>query len=147
MIAVAFVMMIGTILAALAAMVTSGVGNRAALEAVRDRQYAADGAVEQVIAATRADVDDGTVTCGDRSATIVTVDEIRIRVDRQIICGATLGGDGLPVTQLNLVATACEDTGAACADDAVVVRALVGFELGAGGTVTHVPVHSWSVNR
>ena len=51
--AVAFVVMFGSIGAGLAALVTSSVNNRGSLESVRDRQYAADGAIEDAIVQVR----------------------------------------------------------------------------------------------
>ncbi len=146
-VAVAFVIMIGTIVAGLTAMVTSGIDTRAALEEIRDREYAADGAIEQAIASSATEVGLGALECDDDTPSTATVDAVAIRVDRLVICDAALDVGGLPVTQISAVFTACEDTGATCAAGDVVVRALVGFELAADGTVAHVPVYSWSVTR
>lgn len=146
-VAVAFVVMIGTIAAGLTAMVTSGLNTRAALQEIRDRQYAADGAVEQAIAAARSQIGLDALTCDDESASSATVNGVDIHVDRLVICDAAVGTTGLPVTQLSAVFTACTGAPAACAEEDVIVRALVGFELDADGTVVHVPVYSWSVER
>lgn len=146
-VAVAFVLMIGTIMAGLTSMVTSGLDNRIALEELRDRQYAADGAIEAAIATTRSAIDHGGVRCDDVTTSTAKANGVTVRVEQLVICDAAIGSTGLPVTQISSVFTACRDRGTTCTDDDVIVRALVGFEVGDDGAVVHVPVHSWSVTR
>jgi Tfp pilus assembly protein PilX len=146
-VAVAFVLMIGTIMAGLTSMVTSGLDNRIALEELRDRQYAADGAVEAAIASTRAAIDRDEVRCDDVTTSTATVNGVAVRVETLVICDTAVGSTGLPITQVSSVYTACGDRGTACTEDDVILRALVGFEVGGDGAVVHVPVHSWSVSR
>ena len=80
-IAIGFVVMIGAIAAGLTSMVTSGIGNRIALERLRDRQYAADGAIEVAVATMRISLDAGTATCGDAWAESANLNGVDIRVE------------------------------------------------------------------
>jgi hypothetical protein len=146
-VAIGFVVMISMIGAGLTAMVTSGVGNRAVLESIRNRQYAADGAVEEAIASLADDLASGGLACGLERTHNTTANAIDIRVETLVTCGAMTGSDGLPEVQLSGVLSACAETGRACRADDVIVRALVGFEQGADGTVLSTSVHSWSVLR
>jgi hypothetical protein len=52
-VAIAFVVMIGAIGAGLAGMITSSANNRVTLQLLRNREYAADGAIQQAIAEVR----------------------------------------------------------------------------------------------
>ncbi len=146
-VAIGFVVMISMIGAGLTAMVTSEVGNRALLESVRNRQYAADGAVEQAIATLIDDLANGTAGCGLERATQTSANSVDIRVETLVTCGAITGPDGLPEAQVSGVFSACVESGRACAADDVVVRAFVGFEQDLDGAVLSTSVHSWSVLR
>lgn len=146
-VAIGFVVMISMIAAGLTAMVTSGVGNRAILESVRNRQYAADGAVEEAIATLVDDLATSGVACGFERAQRTNANSIDIRVETLVTCGAVSGPDGLPEVQLSGVFSACPETGRDCAPDDVIVRAFVGFELDGDGSPLHTSVHSWSVLR
>ena len=53
LLAVGFVVVIGAIAGGLAGLATSGVNNRVTLEQVRNREYAADGAIENAISQVR----------------------------------------------------------------------------------------------
>lgn len=146
-IAIGFVVMIGAIAAGLTSMVTSGVGNRIALEQLRDRQYAADGAIEDAVATMRIYLDAGKVTCADAWAQSVSLNGVDIRVESAVTCNAVLAGDGFPVVQASGSFVACDDRRSACDDREIVVRALVAFEADAGGRVVGTAVRSWSVLR
>ena len=96
-IAIGFVVMIGAIAAGLTSMVTSGVGNRIALEDLRDRQYAADGAIED------ADRDHARLPrCRQRDVrrrlrrSSVSLNGVDIRVESAVTCNAVLGRRRLP---------------------------------------------------
>ena len=56
------------------------------------------------------------------------------------------GTDGIVVAQRNVMFGACEDTGLACVDDEVIVRAQVNFRDDPSGDVSGTFVQSWSVN-
>lgn len=146
-VAIAFVLMISVIGAGLTSMITSGVGNRALLEEVRDRQYAADGAIEQAVADLAADLPRGEVRCGDTREARHDLNDMTVRVDAFVTCGAVPGTGGMPELQLSAVFSACVDPGRACPADDVVVRALVGFEQADDGALLSTSVHSWSVLR
>lgn len=146
-VAIGFVVMIGMIGAGLTSMITSGVGNRAQLEEVRDRQYAADGAIETEIAAMVNELPDGSVACGDTRSSTVIANGLAIRVEAFVTCGAVRGDSGAPEVQRSTVFTACVDPGGPCPAADVMVRALVGFEQASNGAVLHTSVHSWSVLR
>lgn len=146
-VAIGFVMMIGAITAGLSALVTSSMNDRVSLTTVRNRQYAADAAVESAVAQVRSQYD-GRVSCTAAAGSAsTTTNSIAIRVQWTSACTAVRTADGTPVTQRNVVFTACPDAGAACAEAEVIVRAQVNFERTATGAVTRTYVQSWSVNR
>lgn len=144
--AIGFVVLIGAIAAGLSALVTSSNTNRITLEQVRDRQYAADGAVEEAITAVRL-LDRSTTgacgaTAGNRSTSL---NGYTIRVDWQNVCGVVRTTTGELVAQRNVVFTACLDNGTACTEQRVIVRAQVNFEQASSGAVTRTWVQAWSV--
>lgn len=152
--AIGFVMMVGLISAGLLALATSGLNNRTTLQTLRNRQYAADGAIEQAISQVRG------LTCLSANGFIVdsSLNGFAIRVDWINACGVVQSGDrgttaaasssdGTVAAQRNVVFSACESTGAACDPTKVIVRATVDFQQAAAGAVTKTYVQSWSVNR
>jgi hypothetical protein len=159
--ALGFVLAIGIIGGGLASVAASGLSNRATLVTLRNRQYAADGAIDQAISAARAP----TRTCalleaasGADGPTLSTMNGVAIRVDWVNACGILQSGDrsanataassaGTVVTQRNVLFSACVDTGTACAPANVIIRAQVNFEQVGSGTVTNTYVQSWSVNQ
>ena len=147
--AVAFVVMIGAIGAGLAALVTSSVNNRGTLERVRDRQYAADAAVEDAIVQVRAASTGGADACQSVSGVSRTpsINTWNMRVDWRSACGVIRGGDGLVLVQRDVIFAACVDTNVACTDSSVIIRAQVNFEQAASGAVTKTYVQSWSMNQ
>lgn len=143
--AIAFVVMVGAISGGLAALVTSSMNNRGALEQVRNRQYAADAAVEQAITTVRSQVGTPLELCANApDMTVQTLNGVAIRVDWRNACGVVQASDGTVVAQRNVIFSACVDTGSACAEAAIVVRAQINFEQ-SSGTVTKTYVQSWSV--
>ncbi len=143
LLAVGFVLMIGTIGGGLAALATSSLDNRNTLEEVRNREYAADGAIETAISQARLQ------TCESGSGSIVdsTMNSVSIRVDWVSSCRVTPSSDGTDVPQWNVLLSACEqDEATLCAPDMVIIRARLNFEQ-TGASVTRTYVQSWSVNR
>lgn len=146
--AIAFMVVIGVISASLFTLITSSANHRAQLDVVRDRQYAADAAVEASIARVRAlgSAGPGLTSCGGPD--VSTLNGVSIRV--------TCANAPTLTTQLylqrNVIFTASCFNDAACADDTVVVRAQVNFESPSdaadyqAGDITHTSVQSWSVN-
>jgi phage host-nuclease inhibitor protein Gam len=147
LLAIGFVTMIGGITAGLTGMLTSGLQNRITLDNVRNRQYAADAAVESTIAQVRQLDRTTTGSCSSSGgSTTSSLNGSTIRVDWRTACTVVRGADGVVVSQRNAVFNACVDTGAACATDAVIIAAQVNFEQGATGAVTKTYVQSWSVS-
>ncbi|MCU1398477.1 MAG: hypothetical protein JWN62_1586 [Acidimicrobiales bacterium] len=146
LLAIGFVVMIGAITAGLAGLVTSGVQNQITLAAVRDRQYAADGAIETAVAAVRAAISSAGTACTSVAAsTVVHLNGVDVHVDWRDACGVTRTADGLVVAQRGVAFESCLDTGAPCVATNVIIRALVDFDQDASGAVTHTAVQSWSV--
>jgi hypothetical protein len=138
-------LMISAISAALVSLATSSLDNRTTLEIVRNREYAADGAIEQAVAVVRNPASG--YDCSSPGGFVVdTLNSTTIRVDWVSTCAAAQSAEGTVVSQRNVVFTACENTGTGCAENAVIIRAQVNFEQ-AAGSVTKTYVQSWSVNR
>jgi type II secretory pathway pseudopilin PulG len=145
--AIGFVFMIGAIAAGLASVMVSSLNGRATLTVVRNRQYAADGAIERAITQVRNQGGGALSSCSAAGANIVTsLNGATIRVDWTNACTTVRGSDGTPVAQHDVVFSACVDTGVPCAGSAVIINALVNFEQGSTGAVTKTYVQSWSVN-
>jgi hypothetical protein len=144
--AVGFVVLIGSIAAGLSSLIASSTNNRVTLASVRDRQYAADGAIEEAITSVRFLDRDAEGSCGaSAGAHTTTINDLDVRVDWQNVCGVVRTSTGELVAQRNVVFSACVDRGDTCREDDVVVRAQVNFEQAATGEVTRTWVQSWSV--
>lgn len=142
--AIGFVLMIGAIGGALVSVVNSSVTARSTLEAQRNREYAADGAIEQAIARVR-QVTTCTPTTGSLDDS--TLNAVSIHVDWQTVCGSVLSSDGsTPYPQRDVIFSACLTADAPCDNGDTIIRARVNFEP-ASGTVTKTFIQSWSVNR
>ena len=132
--------MVSAITAGMTAAAVSSVQNRSSLEILRNREYAADGAIELAIAQVRG---------GDCSSTGPRTDTTfgpAIRVDWTTDCSTgVLSSDGIHVyPQRNVVFSACLDKSALCLDADVIIRAQVNFEPQTG-LVMKTSVQSWSV--
>jgi Tfp pilus assembly protein PilX len=144
--AIGVMVVIGMIATTSLALITTSLHARANLDPIRDRQYAADGAVESAIATVRtvADPGPGLASCGG-PYTYPAVNGVAIRV----VCAnaPTLTTTGY--LQRNVIFTACVDTGAVCTDSTAIVRAQVNYEAASitAPTITRTYVQSWSVNR
>jgi len=146
--AIGFMVLIGAIAAGLSSLVTSSNYNRLSLDIVRDRQYAADGAIEEAVTRVRFldRSSDGSCEASAGSSTSV-LNQLTIRVDWANACGVVRTVAGELVAQRNVVFSACVDTGAACPENDVIVRAQVNFEQADTGRVSRTWVQSWSVLR
>ena len=146
LIAIGFVMMVSTIAGGLAAMITSGVGNRVSLEQLRNRQYAAEAAIEDSIVTVRQTLTNTglatTPTCGTVSS---GVNNVTIRVDCAPALNVVAGSSGTLLAQRNVVFVACLNTGSACASGAAIIRAQINFEQKGSGAISNTYVQSWSV--
>jgi hypothetical protein len=143
--ALAFVVMIGTICAGLLALVTSSVGVRVPLDAARAREYAADGAVEGAIARVGGQERPGVDPCAPAAGfDLVTLDDVTIRVD----CRSSLAlfaHDGLVLEQRAVTFTACVDAATTCTDASAIIRAEVVFARTESGAPAATSVRSWTV--
>ena len=153
--AIAFLLVIGGLSAAVTASVTSGLNDRVVLEQVRDREYAADGAVEYAIAQVRRLPlpGPGVADCGPNSHYSRKGANALNGIDIWVDCSnqRTLVDNLL---QRNVVFTACVDSG--FVDDGspkcgagAIVRAQVNYQAKSAGAVLVVErtwVQSWSVN-
>ena len=140
--AIGFVLMVGSIGAGLAGIATTSLNNRNSLEVVRNREYAADGAVEEAITKARS------FTCAPATGFVLDTSIVAtgIRVDWLTVCPTVMSSDSTTYPQRNVIFSACENTGTTCDPAKVIVRAQVNFEP-AAGTVTKTFVQSWSVKR
>ena len=153
--ALGFVLMAGVVSAALLSFITTSVSHRPQLDAVRNRQYAADAAVEHAIAQVRALASPGETSCGPytypSAPSPASINGVRIHVDCRNTPGSVIVGS-LILGQRNVVFTSClytgTGTGAPCTDSTTIIRAQVNFQAPPGSpvTVTRTYIQSWSVN-
>lgn len=145
---IGFVVMIGAIGAGLAGLVTSALNNTVTLERIRDRQYAADGAIENAIAEVRSMMETSdTCLAGAADSVRTELNQISIRVDWSGACGVVQGADGFIFLQRDIVFTACLDAGDPCERGTTIVSAQVNFEQGDTGPVQSTVIQSWSVDQ
>ena len=145
---IAFMVVIGLLTSALLGSLISAVDDRAVLDSVRDRQYAADAAVEGAIARVRGLPPQGPAlhTC-DGPDLPSQLNGVLIRVDCTNVPIEGFNGGGFFV-QRNVIFTSCLNTGVACTNATTIVRAQVNYEAldAETPTVTKTYVQSWSVN-
>ncbi len=138
---------IGLMSAGLMAGVTSGLQDRAVLDGVRNREYAADGAIELAVTKVRQLAAPGAAlaTCGPSNRYQQSLDGVAIRVDCSNVPVLTRTG----LLERDVSFSACVDVGVACTDVATVIRAQVNFETASStsATIVHTYVQSWSVNQ
>ena len=142
--AIAFLVLMGGIGAAVISSVTSGVSDHAVLNQVRNRQYAADGAIEKSVARVRTTGG----TCGAQDPPF-TLNGITIHVDCIASPAVIVGPNGELLSQNDLVFTACPFTGSgngnACTTSTTIINAQINFQGSASPLTTFV--QSWSVNK
>jgi type II secretory pathway pseudopilin PulG len=148
--AIAFLVVVAAISAGVLPMITSSIHDRVSLDAVRNREYAADGAVEAAITQTRSRMTAGNALDPCLTSTLA-LDGTTIRVECSYVPAPTLSG----YFQRNVIFTACvRSSSTACGQPAtpIVLRAQVNFASSAALdassiTVDRTYVQSWSVNR
>lgn len=165
--AIVFMVVVGMISAAVLPAITSSLRVRTTLDNIRDRQYAADGAIEHAIAQIRNPTPTPPPTyrgpalspCGPsvtNAPYYYTVTEdgasIHVRVDCAGEPTLTLGTSG-PFLQQNVLFSACvvatPDVACGGATTPIVIRAQVNFQaVGAGSrlVIQRTWIQSWSVN-
>lgn len=141
---IGMMVLVGAILAGLLAFVTTSVGARPNLDAIRNRQYAADAAIEMAIARVRQLPSPALTACGGPD--VATFNSVQIRVECENV--STMTGAGY--LQRNVRFVACEASASSCAADAV-ITAQVNYESTtadiAAPVISRTNVQSWSVNR
>jgi type II secretory pathway pseudopilin PulG len=146
LLAIGAVLMVSAISAGLTAAAASSMQNRNSLEALRNRQWAADSAIEVAITQVRA------LDCSSTTGfTPDTTNGVAIRVDWATDCSRSVpssDSEATPYLQRDVVFSACLNTNppSPCLDADVIIRAQVNFEP-ASGAVTKTYIQSWSVNR
>jgi len=145
--AIVFMVVIGAISAAVVATTTSGIQDRATLDQARNREYAADGAIEQTVVTARG----LSGVCPSQPAALITLDGFNIHVDCSRGPNLVLG-PGAPLSQgddLLFVAcsvpsgnvTTCTSSPGA---NPPIINAQVNFHGTAPAVTTFV--QAWSVN-
>jgi hypothetical protein len=145
--AIAFMVIIGSFSAAVISTAGSGLRDRVALDQARNREYAADGAVETMVAAARGAGGKCPTGATTPSTSPFQLNGVSIHVDCSLAPSVVLDpSNGRLVAQNNIAFTAClNNSGQACGSTATptIVTAQVNFQ----GSPTKSFVQSWSVNR
>jgi hypothetical protein len=141
--AVGFMLMVGTISGGLIALATTSLNHRNTLVSLRDREYAADGAIENAIALERQNT---ICVATTGSSTDSTMNNTAIRVDSITTCDFVKDSNGNDYRQRNVTYSACATTAPACPAGSTIIRAQVNFEP-ANGIVTDTAVQYWNVIR
>jgi hypothetical protein len=150
-----FVVFMSAITGGLVSYLSTTIKHRVPLDAIRAREYAADGAIEFAIGRVRALPNPGKQNCatgtvgGHYSHTLNATD---IRVNCRNANTTPVIVDGNPLQQTNIVFTACVETGVDCDDSNVIIQAQVNFQMplvpaGHAVLVSHTYIQSWSVSR
>lgn len=140
--ALSFIVLVGLVTSALLSSLVSAVNERGVLDDVRNRQYAADGAVEDSIAAVRGigAPGPGQAACGPYNRP--SMNGVTIHVDCTPVPVLTRTG----FLQRNVVFTSCLGS-ATCTTANTIVRAQVNYESADGTTITKTYIQSWTVAR
>jgi hypothetical protein len=148
--ALSFMVLIGLVTTALLSSLMSSVGQRAVLDDLRNKQYAADGAVERSIARVRglAAPGAGLASCSTGSPETYTLNSVTIRVDcTNLPIDAFVNGS--LYLQRNVLFTSCVSNGSPCTTANTIVRAQVNYEAldAETPTITKTYIQSWTVSR
>lgn len=143
--AIGVMLMVGAITAGLLAFITTSVGARPDLDALRNRQYSADAAIETAIARVRALPSPGITACGGPDS--ATFNNVQITVECENRLTLTPAG----YLQRNVRFVACESSDAAQCEDRAVITAQVNYESRTSNldhpVIDRTNIQSWSVNR
>jgi hypothetical protein len=147
--AIAFMLVAGAIGAGLTTSVTSGINDSSVLAVARDREYAAEGAIDYAIVQIRQSdpaTSIGLVACPSQTKTnmpLLGSQTVDIRVD----CAPAPELTTDLSARNNVILTACVDTGQPCDPAKVLIRAEINFQVsGTPPQVTRTFVQTWSVN-
>jgi hypothetical protein len=147
--AIAFIVVIGALIGATFTLLTSGLNQRRILDKARDREYAADAAINYAIAQTRSLAAPGAALTGCTNPfPDVSLNGFTIRVECTNVPTTTFSG----FLQRNVIFVAClKDGSHSCggSNNPVIIRAQVNFQgTGTPGqtvNITGTTVQSWSV--
>jgi type II secretory pathway pseudopilin PulG len=143
--AIAFMVVIGGISAAVVSTTTSGIQDRAVLDQARNREYAADAAIENAIARVRGNAGVCSVV-----NPFPLFNKFKIHVDCTSAPAVVAGPGGTLLVQNDVIFSACVDaSGAACgtANTPTIINAQVNFQGTGAAAQVKTFVQSWSVNR
>lgn len=150
-----FVVLVSAITGGLLSYLSTTVKHRVPLDAIRAREYAADGAIEDAITRVRSLAHPGSDPCGNGPGNVsghyvLTLNATTIRVNCTTANTAVIGGATV-LQQTNIVFTACVEAGVNCTDGTAIIRAQVNYEMpvvqSGPDVVTRTYIQSWSVNR
>ena len=157
--AIVFLLVVGALAMATLGHITSGLNNRRTLDAIRDREYAADAAIEYAIADVRVAGGSGPALSSCPPPSPTTTGHTHFSYSYQVagkamrvdcINAPTLTFSGF--TQRNVIFVVCEDKGSDCdfaSNNKTIIRAQVNYQaLGplAAPVITGTLIQSWSVN-
>jgi hypothetical protein len=142
LLAIAFMVVVGAISAAVLATTASGLQDRIALDQARDREYAADGAIEAAVTSVRNN--------GGNCASFanVALNGVTVHVDCASVPAFIAQPDATFAVQNNFVFTACQNSdvvSGSCPAAKAIINAQVNFQGTSAPLKTFV--QSWSVNR
>ena len=150
--AIAFMLVAGAIGAGVTASVTSGIGDSSVLASARDREYAAEGAIDKAIVQLRTTANPdsiGLVTCPSQTQTMPLPASGNIEI--QVDCAPAPEVTADLSARNNVILTACEpdaaNPGPPCDPTKVLIRAEINFQVSdTTHLVTRTYVQTWSVS-
>ncbi len=156
--AIAFMLVAGAIGAGVTTAVSSGVNDSSTLAVARDREYAAEGAIDYAIVQVRATSpasEIGLTPCGPfTKANVPELGAMPLRgsqtVDLRVDCAPAPELTADLSARNNVILSACVDTGQPCDPAKVLIRAQINFQVSvsppAPPKVDRTFVQTWSVN-
>ena len=143
--AMGVMILVGLISAGVLGFVATGVGNRRTLDDVRNRQYAADFAIESDIARVRTlGVNVGVSSCGAGGPYTANSFSVRVECTNRSVIAFNAG---VFFQQRNVGFVACLSSFNPCAGHEI-INAQVNYDLNAAGNaIERTYVQSWSVSR
>ena len=146
--ALAVMIAMGGIVGGLVTFITSSTRDAVNLTVSRNRQYAADGAIEQAIRTVQVGPEKALLGTGCANGAPVTpaaINGFSMRVDCAGAPAPILDALNRVVIERNVLFIACLNTGVACTNSNAVIEAKVNFPTNAAGVVSGSFVQSWSV--
>ena len=152
--AIAFMVVIGAVSAAVLSMLSSGLTSRVALDSARDREYAADGAIQTAISQVYLAANTAHQVPGQPCPAIAdhSLDSLTIHTD----CIGAFAVTRQQYGQFNVIFTTCEaknipppPSPQVCPSSSVLIRTQVNFQATGAGADLHVQrtwIQAWSVN-